>query len=165
MKISGKSWKYGDDVNTDVIYPGRYTYQLLTEQEIASHALEDLDSSFSGLVQPGDIIVGGKNWGVGSAREQAVKTLKYKGVSAIIGKSFARIYFRNCLNEGLLAIVCPNAVDAIQAGENVSIDMEKGEIYTASGMFRFEQYPEYVKELVACGGIIPYTRQKLAERP
>ncbi len=162
MKISGKVWKYGDDINTDVIYPGRYTYQLLTDEEIASHALEDLDNNFARKMKEGDIVVGGKNWGVGSAREQAVKTLKYKGVAALITKGFARIYFRNCLNEGLLAIVCPEAVDAVQAGEEISIDMENSEISTKSGTFSFESYPEYVKELVACGGIIPYTRKKLA---
>ena len=162
MKVAGKCWKYGDDINTDVIYPGRYTYQLLSEAEIASHALEDLDSEFAEKMVPGDIVVGGENWGVGSAREQAVKTLKYKGVAAIIAKSFARIYFRNCLNEGLLVITCRDAVDAIENGEMVTIDMEEGIIETKSRMFRFEQYPEYVKELVESGGIISYTKNKLS---
>ena len=162
LKVAGKCWKYGDDINTDVIYPGRYTYQLLSEAEIASHALEDLDSEFAEKMDPGDIVVGGENWGVGSAREQAVKTLKYKGVAAIIAKSFARIYFRNCLNEGLLVITCRDAVDAIENGEMVTIDMEEGIIETKSRMFRFEQYPEYVKELVESGGIISYTKNKLS---
>lgn len=164
MEIVGNVWKYGDDINTDVIYPGRYTYILLSEEEIASHALEDLDPTFAGNMKPGDIVVGGYNWGVGSAREQAVKTLKCKGVSALIAKSFARIYFRNCLNEGLLAIACPGAVEAIQAGEKVSIDLENSMIHTASGSFTFEPYPEYVKNLVQCGGIIPYTKAKMKER-
>lgn len=164
VEIKGKVWKYGDDVNTDVIYPGRYTYMLLTEKEIASHALEDLEPAFAKEAKAGDIVVGGCNWGVGSAREQAVKTLKYKGVSAIVAKSFARIYFRNCLNEGLLAIACPEAVDAIEAGEVIQIDVEGGVIHTALGDYYFEQYPAYVKGLVQSGGIIPYTRQKLAER-
>lgn len=164
MEIRGKVWKYGDDVNTDVIYPGRYAYHLLSEEEIASHALEDLDEDFAKQMQKGDIVVGGQNWGVGSAREQAVKTLKYKGVSAIIAKSFARIYFRNCLNEGVLAITCPEAVDAIEKGDTITIDIENSKIQCKNGAYPFAEYPEYVKELVASGGIVPYTRQKLAEK-
>ncbi len=164
MIITGKVWKYGDDVNTDVIYPGRYTYQLLDEKQIASHALEDLDPSFSTDFMAGDIVVGGKNWGCGSAREQAVKTLKYSGVSAIIAKSFARIYFRNCLNEGLLAITCPEAVEAVTKGETVSIDVENHRVKTDHGTFDFPSYPEYVMELVKAGGIVPFTKKKVNEK-
>ena len=164
MIITGKVWKYGDDVNTDVIYPGRYTYQLLDEEQIASHALEDLDSEFSRGFISGDIIVGGKNWGCGSAREQAVKTLKYKGVSAIVAKSFARIYFRNCLNEGVLAITCPEAVDAINKGETISIDVDNHNITTPQGIYEFPSYPEYVMELVRAGGIVPLTIKKVQNR-
>ncbi len=163
MNIQGKTWKYGDDVNTDVLYPGRYTYQLLDDAQIASHALEDLDPSFSERVEPGDILVGGWNWGVGSARQQAVKSIKLKGTAAIIAKSFARIYFRNCLNEGLLAIACPAAVDAIEFGDTVQIDMDTSRIRTPKGTFSFEPYPEYLRKLVESGGIIPFTAAKLRE--
>ncbi len=114
---SGRVWKYGDDVNTDVIFPGKYTYNVKEESEMAEHALEDLDPGFAGAVQPGDIIVAGRNWGCGSSREQAVVCLKAAGVRVIIARSFARIYFRNAINNGLLPVVCPEAVAAIEAGE------------------------------------------------
>lgn len=161
MRIKGNAWKYGDDINTDVLYPGRYTYQLLSNEEVASHALEDLDPNFTKQMHCGDILVGGWNWGIGSAREQAVKSIRFKGAGAIIAKSFARIYFRNCLNEGLLAIACPAAADAILAGDPVEIDMQRSLICTPRGTYSFEPYPAYVRDLVEAGGIIPYTRQKL----
>ena len=110
MIISGKTWKYGDDVNTDVIFPGRFTYNLMSDEDMGRHALIDLDTVFNQNMQPGEIIIGGKNWGCGSSREQAVKCLKARGVGAIIAKGFARIYYRNALNEGLATIVCPEAV-------------------------------------------------------
>ncbi len=162
--IQGKVFKYGDDVNTDVLYPGRYTYQLLNQEQVASHALEDLDPNFVADHAPGDILVGGWNWGVGSAREQAVKAIVFNKIPVIIAKSFARIYFRNCLNEGLLAIACPAAVDALEAGDTVSIDMETSTVHTPRGDFRFEAYPAYVQELVKAGGIIPYTRMRMAQK-
>ena len=161
IAFTGTVWKYGDDVNTDVIYPGRYTYQLLSDEETALHALEGLDPHFGKDAQTDDIIVGGWNWGIGSAREQAVKALKYKGISVIIAKSFARIYYRNCLNEGVMAIVCPEAVDAIENRERITVDLSACTIQTEKGVFQFEKYPEYVQELVAAGGIVPYTKQRL----
>ena len=100
-KITGRVWKYGDDVNTDVIFPGKYTYSLTDPAEMAKHALEDLDPAFVANVRPGDIIVAGKNWGCGSSREQAVVCLKEVGVGAIVARSFARIYFRNAINYAL----------------------------------------------------------------
>ncbi|MBC8448690.1 MAG: 3-isopropylmalate dehydratase, partial [Chloroflexi bacterium] len=100
-KIAGRVWKYGDDVNTDVIFPGKYTYSISDPQEMAQHALEDLDPGFVKNVRPGDVIVAGRNFGCGSSREQAVTCLKEAGVGAIVAKSFARIYFRNCINQGL----------------------------------------------------------------
>ena len=121
MQIAGGAWKYGDDVNTDVIFPGKYTYTLTERDEIASHALEDLDPDFAGQVQPGDIIVAGRNWGCGSSREQAATCLVYNGVGAVIAESFSRIFYRNALNNGLLAITCPEAVQAIYAGEQVAV--------------------------------------------
>ena len=97
----GKVWKYGDDVNTDVIFPGKYTYTIKDRAEMALHACEDLDPEFTKSAQPGDVIVAGKNWGCGSSREQAATCLKERGIRAIVAKSFARIHYRNCLNEGL----------------------------------------------------------------
>ncbi|MEW5921557.1 MAG: 3-isopropylmalate dehydratase [Bacillota bacterium] len=164
MIITGKTWKYGNDINTDVIYPGRYTYTLISEEEMGMHALEDLDPVFNKEGAPGDIIVAGKNWGCGSAREQAVKCLKVRGVGAIIAKSFSRIYYRNCLNEGLLTVVCPEAVDNITAGETVSIDFNRSVIRTNAGEYRFSPYPNYVKGLVENGGLLPYVTKTLREQ-
>src|SRR5512144_2183549 len=127
-KISGRVWKYGDGVNTDVIFPGKYTYSLKEPHEIAAHALEDLDPKFAADAQPGDIIVAGRNWGNGSSREQAVTALKYKGIAAVVAKSFARIYFRNGINQGLLLITCPEAGDAAQNGDAIEIDLERNVI-------------------------------------
>src|SRR5512137_858507 len=126
--IVGRVWKYGDGVNTDVIFPGKYTYSLKEPNEIAAHALEDLDPTFAKKAQPGDVIVAGRNWGNGSSREQAVTALKYKGIAAVVARSFARIYFRNGINQGLLLITCPAAVDAAQAGEPIEIDLERNVI-------------------------------------
>lgn len=164
MIISGRVWKYGDDVNTDAIFPGRYTYALLSEQEIGSHALEDLDPIFNKADVKGDIIVAGKNWGCGSAREQAVKCLKVRGIGAIIGKGFSRIYYRNCLNEGLVTVVCPEAVDCITNGEYVSIDLGGNVIRTTKDRFFFSPYPKFVKGLVFSGGLLPYVVKMLKEQ-
>src|SRR5512136_28068 len=126
--ITGRVWKYGDGVNTDVIFPGKYTYSLKEPKEIAAHALEDLDAQFAANAQPGDVIAAGRNWGNGSSREQAVTALKYKGIAAVIAKSFARIYFRNGINQGLLLITCPEAVDAAQSGDTLDIDLAQSYI-------------------------------------
>jgi len=115
-------------VNTDVIFPGKYTYSLKEPNEIAAHALEDLDPKFATDAQPGDVIVAGRNWGNGSSREQAVTALKYKGIAAVVAKSFARIYFRNGINQGLLLITCPEAVDTAQSGDTIEIDLERNVI-------------------------------------
>ncbi len=164
MIISGKVWKYGDDVNTDVIYPGRYTYTLITEQEMGSHALEDLDPVFNREGGKGDIIVAGKNWGCGSAREQAVKCLKARGIGAVIAKGFSRIYYRNCLNEGFPTVVCPEAVECIDNGEEVSIDFGSSAIRTSKGEFPFTPYPDYVRGLIENGGLLPYVKKMLREQ-
>ncbi len=160
--IKGRVWKYGDDVNTDVIFPGKYTYTVSDPKEMPQYALEDLDPRFAKEVQPGDIIVAGKNWGNGSSREQAVTCLKEAGLGAIVARSFARIYGRNCINSALPALTCPEAVEAIQDGEAVEIDMETGEIWCAAGTFRFPPLPANVLAIVEAGGLINYTRQQLA---
>ena len=127
------------------------------------YALEDLDSEFAGQVQANDIIVGGTNWGCGSSREQAVVCLSEANLGAIIAKSFARIYYRNCLNNALPAIVCPEAVDAIENGETVEVDLAAGEIRCAAGTFTFPPLPEAVMEIFEAGGLIEHTRQKLSK--
>ena len=162
-EIKGRVWKYGDNVNTDVIFPGKYTYTVSDPGEMPQYALEDLDLDFARGVKPGDIIVGGTNWGCGSSREQAVVCLSEAKLGAIIAKSFARIYYRNCLNNALPAIPCPEAVDAIQKDEQVSIDLEAGIITCQAGEFTFPPLPEAVMEIFNAGGLIPYTKNRLAE--
>jgi 3-isopropylmalate/(R)-2-methylmalate dehydratase small subunit len=163
-EIKGRVWKYGDDVNTDVIFPGKYTYTVSEPKEMPQYALEDLDPKFAGEVKAGDVIVGGRNWGCGSSREQAVVCLSEANLGAIIAKSFARIYYRNCLNNALPAIVCPEAVEAINDGESIQIDLEEGKITCAAGEFNFPPLPEAVMEIFNAGGLIPYTKQRLAEK-
>ena len=159
--IRGRAWKYGDNINTDVIFPGKYTYTISEPTEMPAHALEDLDPNFAGVVKPGDIIIAGKNWGCGSSREQAVTCLKEGGLGAIIAESFARIYYRNCLNAALPALICPEAVQAIQDGELVEIDLDKGEIHTQKGIFSFTPLPEVVREIFDAGGLIAHTKKRL----
>ena len=161
--IKGRVWKYGDNVNTDVIFPGKYTYTVSEPSEMPQYALEDLDPEFAGNVQSGDIIIGGTNWGCGSSREQAVVCLSEANLGAIIAKSFARIYYRNCLNNALPAIVCPEAVEAIENGEQVEIDLEKGLISCSAGEFSFPPLPEAVMDIFNAGGLIPYTKKRLQE--
>lgn len=164
MIISGKTWKYGDDVNTDVIFPGRFTYTLMSDEDMGRHALIDLDTVFNQNMQPGEIIIGGKNWGCGSSREQAVKCLKARGVGAIIAKGFARIYYRNALNEGLATIVCPEAVDAIEAGQTISIDFARNRIVTSDNEFEFPEYPAFVRGLIEDGGLLPHVTKILRQQ-
>ena len=160
-KLSGKVWKYGDDVNTDVIYPGKYLYTISDPKEMAGHALEGLDPAFSEKMESGDIIVAGKNWGCGSSREQAVICLKEKQVGAIIAASFGRIFYRNCLNSALIAIACPEAAGAVDDKEKILIDLEKGEIHCRAGVFAFQPLPGLLREIIDLGGLVPYVRREL----
>ena len=157
----GKVWKYGDDVNTDVIFPGRYTYQIMPPGEMAAHAMEDLDPGFAAGVRPGDVVVAGKNFGCGSSREQAAACLKAAGVQAVVARSFARIYFRNAINLGLAVLQCDEAVDSLEQGDDVEIDFATGEIRSAKGTFRFLPLPESVLGILEAGGLLEYTRKKL----
>jgi 3-isopropylmalate/(R)-2-methylmalate dehydratase small subunit len=170
--ISGRVWKYGDGVNTDVIFPGKYTYSLKEPNEIAAHALEDLDPRFAADAQPGDVIVAGRNWGNGSSREQAVTALKYKGIAAVVAKSFARIYFRNGINQGLLLITCPEVVDAAQAGDTIEIDLVRNVIrlrenaaahpeWSGERAFSFPPLSATALGIINDGGLVQHIRQKL----
>ncbi|TEU08605.1 MAG: 3-isopropylmalate dehydratase small subunit [Candidatus Aminicenantes bacterium] len=157
----GRVWKYGDNVNTDVIFPGKYTYSILEPEEMARHALEDLDPGFAQKVKPGDVIVAGRNFGCGSSREQAATCLKYAGVQAVVAKSFARIFFRNAINQGLPVLQSEEAVDGIEDGGEIEIDFDRGSIKTARGDFSFPAFPESVMGILEAGGLIPYTKKKL----
>jgi 3-isopropylmalate/(R)-2-methylmalate dehydratase small subunit len=162
MVIQGKAWKYGDSVNTDVLFPGKYTYTVTERADIARHALEDLDPTFAANVRPGDVVVAGRNFGCGSSREQAATCLVYNGVGAIIAESFSRIFYRNALNNGLLAIVCPPAAQAIVAGEPGAVDVEANTIRCAAGEFAFAPLSPSVMGIVAAGGLVEYVKRKLA---
>src|SRR5436190_23014769 len=117
-----KVWVYGDNVNTDVIFPGKYTYTLKTQADIAAHALEDLDPAFAKMTHPDDVIVAGLNWGCGSSREQAVTAIKWSGVTVIIAESFGGLYFRNCINQGVRPIVLAGVAKLLQTGDEITIN-------------------------------------------
>ncbi len=159
--MTNRIWKYGDGVDTDVIFPGKYTYTLKEPTEIAAHALEDLDPRFAKESQPGDVIVAGRNWGNGSSREQAVTALKYRGIAAVIARSFGRIYYRNAVNQGLLLLTCPEAVDAAVDGEPISIDLAASTITTGDRTFAFPPLSPSVLSMIESGGLVPHLRKKL----
>jgi 3-isopropylmalate/(R)-2-methylmalate dehydratase small subunit len=159
MDIVGRAWKYGDNINTDVIFPGKYTYTVTDPADMAAHALEDLDPTFASQVQPGDVVVAGRNWGCGSSREQAVTCLKAAGVGAVIAASFARIYYRNAINAGLPAIVCPAAAAAIESGQTVTIDVAAGRITCPAGVFTFPPFPPSVQRILNDGGLIAHLKK------
>ncbi|MCY3902026.1 MAG: 3-isopropylmalate dehydratase [Caldilineaceae bacterium] len=162
MEIRGRAWKYGDNINTDVLFPGKYTYTARGREEIAGHALEDLDPSFAANVRAGDLIVGGRNFGCGSSREQAATCLVYNGVGAVIAESFARIFYRNAINNGLLAIVCPEAARAIRAGETVAVDVDQRAIACEAGRFVFPALSATVQEILQAGGLVEQVKRRLA---
>ncbi len=161
--IKGKVWKYGDNVNTDVIFPGKYTYAILEPEEMAQHVLEDLDPAFAQQVRPGDVVVAGSNFGCGSSREQAATCLKAAGVQAVIAKSFARIFFRNAINQGLPAVECSEAVDRLETGADAEIDFVEGKVRTGTEVFTFSPPPESVLRIFEAGGLIAYTKKRLEE--
>jgi len=161
MAISGRAWKYGDHVNTDVIFPGKYTYTISDPAEMGPHALEDLDPEFAKNVKPGDVVVGGKNFGCGSSREQAPQSIKSAGAGAIIAKGFARIFYRNCINIGLPALVSPQAVEAIEHGDQVTVNLDAGTIEVKGKTFKFPPFEGYAKTIIDDGGLIPHTRKVL----
>ncbi len=160
--LTGRAWKYGHNIDTDVLFPGKYTYTAQGREEIARHALEDLDPRFVREVQPGDLIVAGRNFGCGSSREQAATCLVYNGVAAVIAESFGRIFYRNAINNGLLAIPCPEAAQAIQFGETVTVDLERNVIRCAAGEFPFPPLGESVRRILEAGGLVAYVRQRLS---
>lgn len=159
---SGRAWKYGDNVDTDVIIPARYL-TTTDEAELARHALEDLDPSFASSVEPGDVVVAGTNFGCGSSREHAPVALKGAGVGAVVAASFARIFFRNAINTGLPIVTCPEAVAAIQPGDTVEVDVAAGVVrdLTRGTSFRAEPLPEFVTGIVDAGGLVPWVRRRL----
>ena len=155
MKARGTVFKYGDNVDTDVIIPARYL-NITDMKELSAHCMEDIDREFRGKVQNGDIMVAGNNFGCGSSREHAPATIKASGISCVIANSFARIFYRNSINIGLAIIECPEAVAAISAGDTVSVDFIKGEIIdeTTGEHFPVEPFPPFLQEIIDKGGLL-----------
>ncbi|MCK4256074.1 3-isopropylmalate dehydratase [candidate division WOR-3 bacterium] len=156
-----KIWRYGDNINTDMLFPGKYTYTCSTPEEIKPHILEDLDPAFAKGVTEGDIILAGKNFGCGSSREQPVVGLKEVGIQAVVAESFARIFYRSAINQGLILIECPEAVRAYSDGDTVELNMEEGEIKITEKSFSFPKLPSEILAIRDAGGLIAYTRAKL----
>ncbi len=157
-------WKYGDDINTDMLFPGKYTYTCSTPDEIKPHLLEDLDSEFAANVREGDLLLVGKNFGCGSSREQPVLGLKSVGISAVVARGFARIFYRAAINQGLLLVECPEAVDAYEKGDEIELEAEKGLIRVGGRTFTFPQLPERILSIREAGGLLPYTFKLLEKR-
>ena len=162
--IEGKAIKYGNNVDTDVIIPARY---LTTSDpdELAAHCFEDLDPSFKGKVQPGDIVVAGTNFGCGSSREHAPIAIKASGISCIIAETFARIFYRNALNIGLPIMECPEAAKDIQDGDRVAVDLAQGIItnITRNRTYKAAPFPPFMQELIKAGGLVQYVNEKMGE--
>ncbi|MBR2388616.1 MAG: 3-isopropylmalate dehydratase small subunit [Clostridia bacterium] len=155
MKTNGTVHKYGDNIDTDVIIPARYL-NTADHKELASHCMEDIDKDFVKKVKSGDIIVGGANFGCGSSREHAPIAIKNSGVSCVIAKTFARIFFRNSINIGLAILECPEASEKIENGDEVSIDFDTGVItnLTKNETYKAEPFPEFVKKIIDADGLL-----------
>ncbi len=163
--LKGKAHKYGADVNTDVIIPARYM-NLSDPDVLAKHCMEDIDTDFVKTVKPGDVIVATTNFGCGSSREHAPIAIKAAGISCVIAKSFARIFFRNAINIGLPLLECEESVNNIEAGDLVEVDLSSGNIKNLNSglVFTAKPYPDFMAELIAAGGLIEYTKKRLAGR-
>jgi 3-isopropylmalate/(R)-2-methylmalate dehydratase small subunit len=157
-------WKYGDDINTDMLFPGKYTYTCSTPEEIKPHLLEDLDPNFATNVHAGDFLFAGKNFGCGSSREQPALGLRAVGITAIVAKSFARIFYRAAINQGLLLIECSEAIDAYEEGDRISLDAKAGTVTVGDKTFSFPKLPERILAVREAGGLLPYTFRLLERR-
>ena len=153
-------WVYGDNVNTDVIFPGKYTYTLKTNEDIGAHALEDLDPAFRAGVQPGDVIVAGRNWGCGSSREQAVTCLKYAGIGLIVAASFNGLYFRNCINQGVLPVVLPGLAELLHTGDVIAVDLLNARLTAAGRTFDMPRLSPSVQAIIDSGGLVPMLQRR-----
>jgi len=163
MSLKGKVFKYGSHVDTDAIVPARHL-NLHEPADLAKHCMEDLDADFTGKVRSGDIIVADDNFGCGSSREHAPVAIKASGISCVIAKSFARIFFRNAINIGLPLLECEEAARDIKAGDTVEVDLASGAITNLSSgkSFTSKAYPEFMMQIVQAGGLVEYTKKKLA---
>ncbi|HDI12791.1 MAG: 3-isopropylmalate dehydratase [Hadesarchaea archaeon] len=156
-----KAWVFGDDVSTDDIIAGRYLVHH-DPRELGKHAMENIDPTFVKKVSKGDVIIGGRNFGCGSSREQAPITLKAAGVSAVVAESFARIFYRNAINQGLPVIACPGVREKFKSSDEVEVDLRKGIVrnVTTGEVFKAEPFPDFIMEILNAGGLVPYLKRK-----
>ncbi len=164
MKFNGKAIKYGDNVDTDVIIPARYL-NTIDKKELASHCMEDIDRDFTKKVNQGDIMVAGFNFGCGSSREHAPIAIKESGISLVIAKSFARIFYRNSINIGLAILECEEAAEAIEEGNEVEVDLDRGIILdkTAGKTYETKPFPEFIQNIITAGGLIEAIKSGLVK--
>ena len=165
MQINGKVWKFGDDIDTDVIIPARYLVTI-DPSELAAHCMEDIDPEFAGKVQPGDVIVAGKNFGCGSSREHAPIAIKAAGVRAVVAESFARIFYRNAINIGLPVIESPQAAQEAETGDMIEIDTDQGNVRnTRTGnSYPSTPYDTYVQDIIQAGGLMEAVKRRVETR-
>ena len=161
MVVQGRVHRFGDEVNTDVILPGRYL-ALRKPEDLGRHCMEGLDPDFIKRVRRGDILAVGRNFGCGSSREHAVIALKAAGVAAIVAQSAARIFFRNAVNLGLPVVLCPDAAAALREGEEAAVDLDRMAVTQGSGSWRAAPLGDEVRAILAAGGLVPRVRQALA---
>ncbi len=164
MIIRGRVWKFGNDVDTDLIIPARYL-NTTDPRELASHCMEDADPGFAGKVRPGDIIVAGRNFGCGSSREHAPVAIKNAGISCVIAGSFARIFYRNAVNIGLPILDAGEAISAIENGDEVEIDLASGKIrnLTHPRVYKAAAFPAFMQQIIEAGGLINYVKKRMAD--
>lgn len=163
MKYSGRAWKFGEDVDTDAIIPARYL-NTADPRELAAHCMEDADPDFPKKVKPGDIIVAGKNFGCGSSREHAPIAIQAAGVSCVVAKSFARIFYRNAINIGLPIFECPEGTEGIAEGDLLEVDADRGLIInqTRGETYTATPFPEFMQKIMGAGGLINYVKERVS---
>jgi 3-isopropylmalate/(R)-2-methylmalate dehydratase small subunit len=161
MRAGGRAVTFGDGVNTDVIIPGRYLVSI-DPAELAEHAFEPLGPEVRQRVRAADVVVAGRNFGCGSAREQAATCLIGAGIKAVVAASFARVFFRNAINTGLIAVECAGAAAAVRDGDEVWVDLDAGLVETQGGTHRFPPYPETLRGILESGGLIPHIMRSLS---
>ena len=161
MNAKGTVHKYGDNVDTDVIIPARYL-NIADKKELAAHCMEDIDTEFVKVVRSGDVMVGGFNFGCGSSREHAPMVIKESGISCVIAKTFARIFYRNAINIGLAILECPEASEKIRAGDEVAVDFDTGVItnLTKNESYQAKPFPDFIKEIIQAGGLMASVRER-----
>ena len=163
IPLRGRVWKYGHNIDTDVIIPARYL-NMSTAEELAQHCMEDIDPRFVEGVKGGDIIVGGENFGCGSSREHAPLAIKGSGITCVVAESFARIFYRNAINIGLPIVVCPEAAREAQDGDELVVELEAGRITNTrlGKVYETSPFPPFIMKIIEAGGLVPYTRAQLA---